>query len=436
MTLVVGTDLDPQNQPRRVARLAGRMALATGDDLLLVHVSTDPRASVVLGTAEEALLAPARGALDGLAGEVRDQLGVRVEADLWAGSVPESLSSAAESVVARALVLAEPGPRSPGRLFGTTVERVVREARSAVIVARDLERLEAWLAGDRPLRVLVGSDTGESAARALRFVRDLAAFGATDVTIACVADPEETARRYGVVAVGDGLSPEAEAALRRDLSAQAARAGLPEAALVVQVGAGAPEAQLAALARALGTDLVVVGVRKRSWIEEVWHGSVANGVLRGVETNVACVPRTLVEEREPPVPSPEIVLAATDLSPIGDAALPVAYGYVAEGGTVHLVHVLDAERVSVPGVRVPRDDVRWRLLDRVPPEARARRVSTEIHVVGGETAEAIVALAEQIGAGAICIGTVGRSGLGAAAFGSVSREVVAAARCPVIVVPR
>lgn len=430
MTLVFGTDLSTEGEA--VAQLAARIAARAGTDLLLVHVSTDPRAGVVLGTAEASLLDGTRLQLDALAARLRAQ-GVTVETDLWAGPVADSVASAAESVVARLLVLAELAPRR-GRLLGRVSERVARQARVPVLVVRDVRRLDDWIAGVRPLRLIVGTDGGEAAARALVFARDLAAYGPIEVVVASIADPVETSRRYGVALPTDpcALDPAAAAALRRDVDAQIVAAGMAGARVEIRAGTASPASHLAILAETEGADLVVVGVRKRSWIEEVWRGSVAQGVLRGTGTNVAAVPRTLAEERHTPVPPPRTLVVATDLSPAGDAAVPVGFGLVALGGTVHLVHVVDTERIPVAGQRVLASDVERRLRDRVPEGLGAH---TEIHAVGGETAAAILALAERVGADAICIASLGRSALGAAVLGSVSRDVVAGAHCPVVVVP-
>lgn len=55
---------------------------------------------------------------------------------------------------------------------------------------------------------------------------------------------------------------------------------------------------------------------------------------------------------------------------------------------------------------------------------------------GSEPAEAIVAYADQLGAGAICMGTHGRSGVRRLVFGSVTEEVLRQVRCPVLTVRR
>lgn len=52
------------------------------------------------------------------------------------------------------------------------------------------ERLAAWLAGERPLRLLVGADLGRAAAAARRFAASLAAVGPCEVEVLHVAAPE------------------------------------------------------------------------------------------------------------------------------------------------------------------------------------------------------------------------------------------------------
>jgi nucleotide-binding universal stress UspA family protein len=59
--------------------------------------------------------------------------------------------------------------------------------------------------------------------------------------------------------------------------------------------------------------------------------------------------------------------------------------------------------------------------------------TAESHVLRGDAGSAIVRYAEEVGAGAIVVGTRGRSGLRRAVLGSVSDYVVRHAPCPVIV---
>jgi universal stress protein A len=285
---------------------------------------------------------------------------------------------------------------------------------------------------------MVGSDLGAASTRALRFAaKELARMGPVEISVMCVAAPDETSLRLGLPLPSDGalLLPEAEAALAGELAAQIQSAGVPAPTRVlVRAATATPETHLTVLAEKEQADVLIVGTRKHSWIEQIWYGSVSRGVLRAGSTNIVCVPRLLVEDRFGVPNAPRVIVAATDLSPLGDAAVPLAYGLVAGGGTVHLVHVADERPPVHLHERAPKGDLVTRLAERIPPDASSKSVRTECHVLFGRAADEIVALAERVGAVAICIGSRGRSGVGAV-LGSVSQEVIARSRCPVTVVP-
>lgn len=65
--------------------------------------------------------------------------------------------------------------------------------------------------------------------------------------------------------------------------------------------------------------------------------------------------------------------------------------------------------------------------------ARLGLTGAEAQVVPGPAGDGLVALAEQVGATALVIGSRGRSGIKRALLGSVSDHVVRHAPCPVIV---
>jgi nucleotide-binding universal stress UspA family protein len=91
------------------------------------------------------------------------------------------------------------------------------------------------------------------------------------------------------------------------------------------------------------------------------------------------------------------ILCPTDLSPVGNLAVPVAYLIAARGATVHLLHV-DAPAKGNPlypdempkGAPTPaqreaaKAEVRRRLTALVPTDAVARGVATEIDFAEGE----------------------------------------------------
>ena len=142
------------------------------------------------------------------------------------------------------------------------------------------------------------------------------------------------------------------------------------------------------------------------------------------------------------------VLAPTDLSAIGAAAVPFAYAIVAPG-CVHLLHVVEPPTVPnplyahySPGRRPTQEererqerDLRARLEALVPPSAEGREIRTEIELVEGhEVAELVCQTAERLDVDAICIGSHGRSGLARALLGSVTQSVLRTTRRPVLIV--
>ena len=141
------------------------------------------------------------------------------------------------------------------------------------------------------------------------------------------------------------------------------------------------------------------------------------------------------------------VLVSTDLSPVGNAILDWAYGLVAPGGHVHLLHVIEPRIVPnplyahyQPGSFPKHEerekheaDIARRLRALVPSEAAGLGIETQIEIVSDDSvAEAIVAAAERLDVEAVCMATHGRSGLSALVAGSVAGEVAATSKRPLL----
>ena len=144
------------------------------------------------------------------------------------------------------------------------------------------------------------------------------------------------------------------------------------------------------------------------------------------------------------------VLVPTDQSPRAARALPHAYAVVAPTGTVELVHVLHQPAAPNPLYahyshtgNGPEQEAEQReaakealdaLLRSCPPPPG---VTVRTHVVtqsGGLVADAICALAEELGADVVCIASHGRTGLRRAWLGSVADLVVHRCGVPTLVV--
>jgi universal stress protein A len=142
------------------------------------------------------------------------------------------------------------------------------------------------------------------------------------------------------------------------------------------------------------------------------------------------------------------VLCPTDLSPIGNEAVQVAYRLVAEGGEVHLMHVAEPPFqgnplyaqyvqgwVPTPEERAGGEEkARKDLGLLVPKEAAAKGVRTRVVVVqSSDAAGEIEKAAKSAKADAVVMGTRGRTGLARLLLGSVAHAVLKR-RLPVILV--
>ena len=145
------------------------------------------------------------------------------------------------------------------------------------------------------------------------------------------------------------------------------------------------------------------------------------------------------------IPAYRAVLAATDLSPVGNAAVAHAYSLLrGAGGVVELCyvheHALPSPSYAYALPEQALSDVdRARLVKELraltPHDAAARGISTHVTVVdGGKPAESIVQAAERLGVDAITLASHGRGGVARVVLGSVAEEVVRRARRPVLVV--
>lgn len=431
-SIVFGTTLTPECRP--LADVAGLIAKRLDAPLRLVHVSEDPRAPIVLGTDEEHILGRVRTDLDEEAERLRATTGADVRVHLAAGSVVDALVSVARFEMATALVVGDSS--TGGRAFlGTTAERTARQSTVPALTLRAPDRLLPWLRGERPLRVLVGADLGRASEAARVFASTLKALGPVEIEVVLVASPAQVHERLGLQPPSGEhrLSTEAEEALLRDLR-RSAPPTEATATLRVHAARGSADAHLASLADQGDFDLVVVGQRRSSLLEQLWYGSIARGVLRSAPVSVACVPATAAVPR-PIFRAPRTVLVATDFTEVADRAVAQGFGMVAEQGTVHLAHVIPVAASAEADARQSRE-LAWHALSRVTANDdidRSGRV--ERHVLEGAPADRLLALADRVGADLIVLGARSRSVVTRALLGSVAQAVSERARVPVLLVP-
>jgi len=452
MKILCATDF---SEPAFVAtRAAVRLARRFGDQLLLAHVWTSPLTSFPeqvpdLAALERTLRGRGVESLQKIASSLRGE-GIEVEERLIEGVAPDAIAELAHAEDVRLVVVGTHGRRTMARAFlGSVAERTMLLCDRPVLVARgDRGVLEGWAAGQRPLRITVGLDRSAPSHAAIEWVGKLRALGPCDVTFVHGYWPIAEYARLGVHGARDPIArdPETEGPIARELETLTANLpGTGEVRLRVLPCWGSAADMVLEEATRAEADLVVVGTHRRGGAARMWLGSTAHPVLRGAKVPVLCVPAAAHHAAAPAqLPRLRNVLVATDLSPLGDAAVAHACALAGPGGSVTICHV--HERV-LPGPQWayddPRDaltpaqrtDLEARLRALVPAEASRRGTVTRVLLVdGGTAARTLNQEANRLGVDAICVASHGRSGLGRALLGSVAEELVRTAERPVLVV--
>jgi len=145
------------------------------------------------------------------------------------------------------------------------------------------------------------------------------------------------------------------------------------------------------------------------------------------------------------IPLLRSILVATDLSDLGNSAVPHAYALARRAGTrVELCHVherslavpaygLPDDRQAIPAER--RRELERRLAALVPRQADDLGIVSHVTVIdGGAPAEQILMAARRLGADAIVVSSHGRGGVSRALLGSVAEAVIRGSDRPVYVV--
>lgn len=432
MTIVFGTDFS--ERAAQAARAAGAIARRFAMPLWLVHVVDEPGAELAMRGVYNPVFDPQRAKLQSQADDLRANTGADVEPILLLGAAHQQLVEVARGAHARLLVVSMFSAENPRHSWpGGVAERVAQSSSVPVLVVRDGSSLEAWARDDKTLRIMVGVELAPTSKAALRWAAELRTRGNCELTIAQVAWPPVEHSRLGIPHPMplDHLVSEVQEILERDLrSWSGVLPGEGEARFVVSPGWGRVDTHLADLAAEAKADLLVVGTHRRAGLARTWLGSVSRGVLRNASTNVVCVPRGEASEEEQSIPTFRAVLVPTDFSALANRAIPVAYGLVAPGGVVYLLHVDTRKPGEDPA------DPQERLRALIPRGAAARSVATKIEIVTETSAwKGIWHAAGRLGVDAICMATHGRSGASGIFLGSQAREVVERARQPVLLVP-
>jgi nucleotide-binding universal stress UspA family protein len=447
MPIVCGTDLS--EMAAHAATVAATLAVASGKPLHLIHaldlwpeeVREQPGHPLVLWGESRLAREAARLRL----------LGAEVRVELKPGAAEDILRAMARDVGASLIVVGALGHRGETpRKLGSRADRTAQHSSVPVLAVRDAAPFLTWLKEKRPLRVVLGVDASSSAEHAARWLDTLSRLGPCDIVLAHLYWPPETFHRLGLGGLRSFVEPDSEivSTLEHQLGQRFDRLLHGKShSYRIEPHLGRVGDGLALLAAEAHADLLVVGCHDQSALARLWEGSVSRQALRAASMAVACVPEPARATSKQETPRLRHVLAATDFSELGNDAVPLAYSTVAPGGTVHLIHVLEAKRGRLdpydlftplpdPTLSEAANAAGARLRELVPGDASAKNTSTQVHVVeAADPATAICQAAERLDADLLCLGTQGSGGVARAVLGSVAKAVVDGTRRPVLLAP-
>lgn len=428
MTILCATDF---SEPAAGAVLvAADIARKRGETLLLWH-AMQPQMGDPVGPYAEPMRAECAARLDTEAERIR-RTGVTVETRAVVGYPDHELPSGMPEGTTLVVAGARGHSRGTHWLIGSVVERLARVSSVPMLVVREPDALRSWLAGTGALNVVVATDLSAVSDFALRRAMLLRGLGACNLELLYVEYPPTEYARLGIGPASVHQShPLIEDVLSRELSrrADSVSAGGKVTTRIARTP-GQTGALIALEADEANANLIVVGTHQRRTLARVWHGSIAHGVLHSAETNVLLIPFHTADEEIRAlerVPLATIV-AATDFSPCGNRAVAWACSMAPRDAHVVLVNV-------VRGAGEAEESARE--LDRVKATVSREeglRVDT-VAAVGRDVAAVICATAERVGADVVIVGRHTRSRASQLFLGSVSTEVLARSRRPVLIVP-
>ena len=437
-------------------RIAAALAKWSGGSLEVVHV-VPPSQLGYAALAAEALVMDqevresVRERLSAIAAALADSAHVPATVALLEGRPHEAILSHAQLIRAELVVIGAHGGAALDRfIMGSVAERTVRHASLPVLIVPPGAHAWAASAHKAPhLAVIAALDGRPASAGPVAMVRRLRSFVPCDVTVLRLYWPAEEYARLGLTGPRNPAKADPAVVADLELGLREIVGVLPGAGtttFAIEPTWGEPAARLLDAALTRHGDLVVIGTESRHGFARLAHPAVADHLARlATGVPVLFVPTTETAKPLAQVPRVFTVLAATDLSPVGNRAIPFAYSLLTRGGVVELCHVHERALASPAYAYESRvgalDDSKLLEIERalralVPAEAAHLGISTHLTIVdGGHAGEAIVQAAERLRVDAIALGSHGRGGFARAIVGSVADTVLRHTKRPVLVAP-
>jgi nucleotide-binding universal stress UspA family protein len=290
-------------------------------------------------------------------------------------------------------------------------------------------------------RILVPTDFSGSAAQACRVAVKLARLYGAELHVLRVAAFRKGERHDPLAHVADPerVQAELEEVALEDIGQLLDEADTTDLTILPVFRSGiSPAPTIVGYAARHDVDMVVMGTHGRRGLNHLMLGSVAEEVVRS-----AGCPVLTVRASEAPAPVEwKRFLIPMDFSGHSDRAMGTAHQLASDfGAELQLLHVVEPLRsmgISNYGHDICRN---WEVSQKEAAEELMHKacepfgdtaVCTDFKIVSGTPAEAIPAVAAEIGGDLIVIPTHGRTGLKKFLLGSVAERVVRHSSCAVL----
>ncbi len=282
------------------------------------------------------------------------------------------------------------------------------------------------------------TDRSHLSERAIPYAKSLARRTRSSVVLASVVDvPAELAAYYSATEK-DGTSDGGPVGERlRYLQHEAMSFGDTPVRTVVRLGDPADE--VIALTEHLPNPMVVLASHARTGVGRAILGSVAFGIVHGVNCPVLLVPTPSGEFATLSLPERGTILVPLDGSFASEAALNRPLHILGKPDfALHLLYVVvpatDVEGVPIEAFIGPKEEWATHYLQGVAERLTKQGQLVTWSVRVGDVPEQIMSVAEEIEADVIAMATHGRHGIGRMLFGSVTERIAHEATVPLLLI--
>jgi nucleotide-binding universal stress UspA family protein len=346
---------------------------------------------------------------------------------------PERIAAHAAAIGASLLVLGTQGRKGALRFFlGSIAEQVIQTTPCPVVVVPQgaaTGRLATVRPGD-PLKVVLGVDFSPASDGALAWLRELLDLTPCEVRLVHLYSPAREHERLGFdPPMPFEVNREVVDILARDLRARVHAAVGTDFALRIRPRWGGEDDPLAWEAETDDADLLVIGTSQT-------RRSTAAATVRGAHLPVVCVPRREQAPKADQLGPVRSVLAVTDFSRTGNAAVREAYRLLLPtGGDVVLAHVAKPDGVGLDPAR--QEELETCLLGLVPEDVDRTGIRTRTFVTSNIVpSEAILKAINRFEPDLVVMASHGAESARRGEHGMVTEDVVWNSPKPVLVVPK